>query len=117
MSEPFPSTAEAWFWTMRAIQARRMGERPGADFDGMTRPCEPDDIVSILDRLYRQRRINLEHARMLRMWGERGQAPPRDVADARVWREAIVALDVPLRARGIVSSIGNVIQLPRARHG
>ena len=72
--EPFRGAEEAWFWTMAALMARR----EGADIAPTTargRPCEPDDVVKCLDALYRRRRIDLVHARILRIWGERQVAP------------------------------------------
>lgn len=60
-----------------------------------------------LDRLYRQRRIELQHARILRIYGERGTAPnaayPPERGDARLWKEAMVAMENALRGRGIVA--------------
>ena len=105
--EPFQSAEEAWFWTMAALVARREGARVVAGAGLKQRPCEPDDVVKCLDRLYRQRRIELQHARILRLWGERGIAPdpraPRERGDHRLWRESMRALDWPLRMKGIVA--------------
>ncbi|MCQ4159764.1 hypothetical protein NON00_07465 [Roseomonas sp. GC11] len=105
-AEPFASAEEAWFWTMSALIARREGARVVAGAGRAQRPCEPDDVLKCLDRLYRQRRIDLVHARILRLWGERGQAPdPRAAAeknDWRIWTEALSRLDWPLRVKGIV---------------
>ena len=106
LAEPFRDAAEAWFWAVRALQARREGARFTANQGAIHRPCEPDDVVRCLDGLYRQRRIDLLHARVLRNWGERGMAPdpgrPRESCDARIWREAIERLEWPLRIKGIV---------------
>ncbi len=106
-TEPFANAEEAWFWTMAALVARRDGARIVSGAGLVQRPCEPDDVVRCLDRLYRQRRIDLQHARILRIWGERQGAPdpraPRERGDARLWREALGRLDWPLRAKGIVS--------------
>jgi hypothetical protein len=92
---------------MAALIARRDGARLSAGKGTVGRPCEPDDVVKCLDRLYRQRRVDLGHARILRIWGERGTAPsplvPSERGDLRFWREAMAALDFPLRAKGIVS--------------
>lgn len=103
---PFNNGEEAWFWTMSALVARRDGARIAAGKGLVTRPCEPDDIIKCLDRLYRQRRIDLTHARILRLWGERGTAPdPRHLSEKRdwaIWREAIDRLEFPLRVKGIV---------------
>ncbi len=106
-TQPFASAEEAWIWTMMALVARRDGPRVLAGRGLVSRPCEPDDVVKCLDRLYRQRRIDLQHARILRIWGERGYAPnPRIAAergDHRLWREALDRLDFPLRNKGIVA--------------
>ncbi len=106
-AEPFASAEEAWFWTMACLVARRDGARIVSGAGMVARPCEPDDVVKCLDRLYRQRRIDLQHARILRIWGERGQAPdpraPRQRGDWRLWREAMSRLDWPLRVKGIVT--------------
>lgn len=104
---PFRNAEEAWFWTMAALIARRDGARIVADAGRTPRSCEPDDVVKCLDRLYRQRRIDLVHARILRIWGERGVAPdpraPGDRSDWRLWREALDRLEWPLRVKGIVA--------------
>lgn len=106
-TEPFTSAEEAWFWTMSALVARRDGARIAAGKGVAQRPCEPDDVIKCLDRLYRQRRIELAHARIMRIWGERGTAPsPRHVqerGDHRLWREAMNRLEWPLRVKGIVA--------------
>ena len=105
-SEPFRSAEEAWFWTMAALRARREGARYTGNPRKVNRPCEPDDVVKCLDTLYRGRRIDLTHARILRVWGERQEAPnPAHVmerAEWRLWREAMDRLEWPLRVKGIV---------------
>jgi len=103
---PFHSAEEAWFWTMAALVARREGARYAANRGLHPRPCEPDDVVKCLDQLYRRRRVDLVHARILRIWGERGIAPdparPSERCDWRLWREAMERLEWPLRVKGIV---------------
>ncbi len=102
--EPFRDAEQAWFWTCNALRARRDGAR--SEGTGVRRPCDPDDVLRALDRLYRNRRIDLEHARVLRIWGER-QSPPdlfrtREYTAAVLWREALERLEWPLREKGIV---------------
>lgn len=100
---PFRSTEAAWFWTARELRAR--SEQQGA----ASRPasCRVEDVVKCLDSLYRRRRIELLHARILRIWGMRGVAPnparARERSDWRIWQEALERLDGPLRAQGIVA--------------
>lgn len=105
-SEPFRDAEEAWLWTMAALMARREGARFIANQGRVTRPCEPDDVVKCLDALYRRRRVDLLHARILRIWGERQMAPnpafPRERCDWKLWREALDRLEWPLRVKGIV---------------
>ncbi len=103
-AEPFRSAEEAWFWTVNALAARREGLSGGGRIE---RPCDPDDVIRCLDRLYRTRRIELLHARILRIWGERQCAPdpasPRQRSDWRLWREAMDRLEWKLRRKGIVA--------------
>jgi hypothetical protein len=105
-SEPFDRAEAAWLWTMAALIARREGARYTANKWMVSRPCDPDDVVKCLDGLYRQRRIDLAHARVLRIWGERQMAPSPLVAaernDYRLWAEALERLEWPLRVKGIV---------------
>jgi len=90
---PFASAEAAWFWTVNGTPDKRI--------------CTRQDILRCLERLYRARRIDLVHARILRLWGERGVAPPRvpgaERSDWQIWRQAISALDGALRARGFVA--------------
>jgi hypothetical protein len=115
-AEPFATAEEAWFWTMAALIARRDGARVAAGRGTVIRPCEPDDVVKCLDRLYRQRRIELHHARVMRTWGERSTAPnprfPNERGDHRIWREAMDRLDFPLRQKGIVAGPARGMSLP-----
>jgi hypothetical protein len=106
-SEAFHNAEEAWFWTMAALVARRDGARFTANSGLIARPCEPDDVVKCLDTLYRRRRIDLVHGRILRIWGERQVSPNPAYAtergDWRLWREALDRLEWPLRVKGIVA--------------
>lgn len=100
---PFRSAEDAWFWTIGALRARHEGAR--RDGPSMPRPCEPDDVVRCLDGLYRRRRIDLGHARVLRTWGERQMAPASCLGrggECRLWQEAMERLDPILRQKGIV---------------
>lgn len=112
-AKPFASAEEAWFWTMAALRARREGARFRAAIGNAIRPCEPDDVVRCLDRLWRQRRVETAHLRVLGWYGER-QAPPdprhpNDRGPARLWDEAMMRLDAALRAKGIV---GEAVLMP-----
>lgn len=104
--QPFATAEDAWLWTMAALIARRDGARYTAGKGLVTRPCDPDDVIRCLDTLYRQRRVDLAHARILRLWGERQIRPSPVIAaerhDYRLWTEALERLEWPLRVKGIV---------------
>ena len=95
---------------LRTIGQTRTARREGGHYSSgkapVKRPCDPDDVVRCLDLLYRSKRIDLVHARILRAWGERGMAPDPAYAgersDHRYWREAMDRLEWPLRVKGIV---------------
>ena len=106
VADPFRSADEAWLWAFSSIAARHDGTRSrGAN--AHFRPCDPDDVMKCLDALYRRRRIDLVHARILRVWGERATAPNPAYAsercDWKLWREALDRLEWPLRVKGIVA--------------
>ncbi len=110
---PFASVEAAWFWTAASLRARQeVAAAPGPG------PCRPEDVVKCLDALYRQRRVELLHVRILRIWGWRGVTPnparARERCDWQLWQEALGRLDWPLRVRGIVS--GGRLNLESANH-
>jgi hypothetical protein len=105
-TRPFSSAAEAWFWASAALRARHEGARGGDRSMRTPRPCEPDDVVKCVERLYRDRRIGLDHAAVLRVCGERQGAPDparHDQRACRLWREALERLDPGFRAKGIIA--------------
>ena len=105
MPHPFLSVEAAWFWTAASL-------RDGRNPPTQDAPCRAEDVVKCLDTLYRRRRIELLHARILHIWGLRGVAPnparPRERSDWQIWREAMERLEPPLRAHGIVA--GPILQ-------
>ncbi len=90
-------------WTIKALAAEAEGKQRA----GPVAICAPAEVVKCLDTLYRRRRIDLRHVRILRIWGHRGRAPdaanPMEKADWKLWREALDRLDWPLRSLGIIS--------------
>lgn len=98
---PFTSVESAWFSTIRDMQS--------APIRALSEPARRrvDAVIKCLDTLYRNRRIEMLHVRIMRIWGARGVAPnparQRENSDWRIWQEAMDRLDAALRAKGIVA--------------
>lgn len=103
---PFATVEEAWFWFIQAYTARRDGAKIVAGIGSYERPCEPVDIMNVLNRLYRGRRLLIEHIRILHHYGVRLMAPDpsrrREAYDHLVWVEAMGRLREALELKGIV---------------
>lgn len=98
------STAEAaCLWTCAVLRAREDGRA------GTPGPCRTEVVLRGLDRLYRNRRLDLLHVRVLRQWGWRGRVPdasrPQDGFDRAVWTEALDRLAWVWREAGVVSPL------------
>ena len=76
-TEPFSSVEEAWFWFIQAQAARNDGARFAMGQGLVPRPCEPLDILKALDRLYRNRRLTMDHFIVLRHCGRRLMPPDK----------------------------------------
>ena len=120
-TQPFENVEEAWFWFIQAQQARNDGARFTAGLGLMPRPCEPIDILRALDRLYRNRRLQMEHLLVLRHYGRRQMPPdPRRMKEGRahiLWTEALERLEAVLETKGIVRKVfirNNLIPFPEA---
>ncbi len=104
---PFSSAEEVWFWFIRAQEAKASGARIKAGMALNPRPCEPVDVLRIVDRLYRQRRLLRDHLLVLAHYGRRLMAPDpdyrREVRASSLWREAFDRIEPTLRSKGIVA--------------
>ena len=103
---PFETAEEAWFWFIVAQQARCDGARFVSGVGDIVRPCEPVDILKILDGLYRKRRLLRDHLLVLRYYGRRNMPPDsRRVKEKRaayLWEEAMDRLETPFTQKGII---------------
>jgi len=101
MIETFPTAETAWFWTCAVLRARAAGRA------GPPGPCRTEDVLRGLDRLYRNRRLELLHVRVLRRWGWRGHPPgarPQDGFDRVLWTEALGRLTWVWQDAGVIRS-------------
>ena len=106
VGEPFDSVEECWFWFVAANNAKNEGARYGAGLSTIIRPCEPADILSIMDRLFRSRQITIEHLKVLKHYGERSFGPDKHQRRERRsfyrWKEAMDKLRPVLERKAIV---------------
>jgi hypothetical protein len=104
----FTTPEEVWFWFIEANQARLDGARYTAARGNVRRPCEPVDILRILDRLYRTRRLMMDHLRVLRFYGVRQMPPeawrPAEARAATLWFEAMRTLEPVFISKEIMKS-------------
>ena len=104
---PFDSAEEAWFWFINAQDAKNDGAKYVAGAGLYKRPCEPVEILNVLDRLYRKRRLQRDHLLVLRHYGRRHIAPDRyraqEVRAYHLWKEAMGRIEDVLIAKGIVA--------------
>ena len=103
---PFETTEEAWFWFIQAQQARIDGARFVSGLGLVPRPCEPVDILNILNRMHRSRRLLWEHLLVLRYYGQRNLPPDaqrlKEARAYRLWAEAMERLEPVFTDKGIV---------------
>lgn len=114
-TEPFERAEEAWFWFIAAQAARADGAKATAGIGLIPRPCEPADIMNVLNHLHRNRRLLMEHLMVLRHYGRRMMAPdPRRVKETRafyLWKEALERIEPLLVRKGIVKP--QIMRVPR----
>ena len=99
---PFGNAEEAWFWVMRSLASDRPSGR------AVVRPCRPEDILRVIDRLYRQRCLIRDHLCVLAHYGRRRAAPDprlrRELRALTLWREAFQSIAPLLHGQGIVTA-------------
>jgi hypothetical protein len=103
---PFTTAEEAWFWFIQAHMARADGARIVAGASTVMRPCEPLDIFRAMERLYRARRLIMDHVLVLRYYGRRLMPPdprrPKEMRAHHLWCEALERMEEVLASKGIV---------------
>lgn len=103
--QPFAGAEEAWFWAVQAQDAKAAGARVAAGRGLIERPCEPQDVLRVVDRLYRTRKLLRDHLHVLVHYGRRQGAPEpdrfREQRAHALWCEAFDLIGPALREKGI----------------
>lgn len=103
-AEPFDDAESAWFWCVQAQAARHAGARLARGVGTVPRPCEPLDVLAVVERLARCGALRPPHIRVLAGYGPEllRPCPLRAPGDARTWEAALAVLGPELQAKGIV---------------
>lgn len=107
-SVPFESAEAAWLWYCQNQIARIEGARfSSTETAAAPRPCDPDDVFTLVDRLYKANLLSRRHLVVLGDYGVR-LAPPLVVdAGARAaqhcWNEAMALMTPALKIKGIIA--------------
>lgn len=111
----FDSVEELWFWFIGAQQAYAAQARSVVPHVKQ-RPCEPGDILNILNRLYQNRLLKRDHLLVLRHYGRRGLAPDihriKEVRASKLWDEAMDRLRPVCFRRGFLMEPHAVVTVP-----
>ena len=106
VGEPFDDMEQAWFWFIAANEAKNSGARITAGQGLTQRPCEPNDIMAITERLFRNRILTIDHFRVLKHYGDRGFAPDkyhyREKRAFYLWHEALKKMRPVFESKGLV---------------
>ena len=105
--QPFESAEAAWLWYCQCQIARLEGARFRSNESvGAPRPCDPDDVFTIVDRLYKSYTLERRHLAVLGDYGLRLVPPldgnPAERAAARCWEQAMTLMTPVMKAKGIV---------------
>lgn len=105
---PFQTAEEAWFWFVQNQLAKADGARIVAGHSALARPCEPVDIYKIMERLYRGRRLLMDHILVLRHYGRRLMPPDqrrsKEIRAHGLWTEALSRMEEVMISKGIVQA-------------
>lgn len=105
--EPFHSAEEAWFWAVRGTLCRLEGARMQPGLAAVARRCEPVDVLTMVERLYRDGRLDRGHVDVLARFG-RMDRPPHGLGSeadvTRIWEEALDRLATVLATRGLLTA-------------
>ncbi len=99
-------TEEAWFWFIAAQAAKNDQAKFTAGLSLYPRPCEPVDILKVVDTLYRNRRLVRDHFYILKHYGERNMPPDptrnNEIRAFQLWAEAMERMAPILERKGII---------------
>jgi len=104
--EPFENSQEAWFWFCQANEAKTIGAKCSPGMGEVSRPCEPEDILNIVNKLHKNRMLLMDHIRILAHYGKRLCAPNlkrnKEQLAYTLWDQAFKKLEPIFLQKGII---------------
>lgn len=99
---PLSTAEDVWFWYSEGVPDR--GRRTRSAPSGLA--LTMDDVWLALRRVQQERGITHHHVKVLELCGRRGfpPHPMREPVSARLWAEAMDALEAELDRRGVIES-------------
>ena len=97
---PFESAEQAFFYMAECQRYQASGAKVGTGGSMYIRPCGPNDIRIVIERLFRERKLNSDHVKALKMQGMEGFRPPPD--KAKHFDDALSIIEEELKKKGIV---------------
>lgn len=92
---------------MAALTAQQDGAQLRRDRGKQPRPCEPADILKIIERLHQKRALLMDHIRVLIHYGRRAVPPnPRRTLEEKpylLWQQAMSQLEPVFRGKGLIA--------------
>lgn len=102
----YDDAEHAVFSMIENQQARAEGARFRGSHVTFQRAGSTLDTLKVIDRLYRQRKLTMDHVLVLRHYGKRKMRPDtrreKEVRAAHLWDEAMDLIGQELQAKGML---------------
>lgn len=103
---PFTDGEEAFFYMVTCQKYKSEGARVSGGHGLYQRPAHPDDIRIVIERLYRNRELTIDHINILKHYGVRMLRPDdgrdKEKRAAMLWDEAMQIIGDALKKKGVV---------------
>ncbi len=104
---PYEDAEQAFFSMVKGQEALAAGARVRAGLGIYQRPGGGLDIQIVIERLYRLRKLTMDHIQVLRHYGVRKLKPdpyrPKEARSAMLWDEAMNVISAELKTKGLIA--------------
>lgn len=104
----YDSAEHAFFHMVTCQKYASAGARHKAGMGLFQRPGGPNDVRIVIERLYRERKLSIDHINVLRWYGKREMRPDerreKEVRAAMLWDDAMAIIGVELLKKGMIDA-------------